>query len=342
MDEKIKIKRYQKHILLPQVGPQGQEKLSQSAVAVIGCGGLGCTSALYLVRSGVARVVVVDRDCVELDNLHRQVLFTEEDVRLGQPKAIAAAKHLREANSQVEIIPVVEDVRVDNVEDIIQDVNLVIDGTDNFETRYLINDACLKHQIPWVYAGVVATTGMVMPIIPGQTPCFRCFLPQPPAPGDVPTCESVGVWGPAVGVISSFQVSEGLKILMGRSDEVLRGLANLDIWRGEWEVFHLLRDPECPACGQENYEFLRKGLLRMTSLCGQDAIQVSPARKSSLDLASLAERLRPQGKVVFNEYVVKLEVPPYEFYVFRDGRTIIKGTTEENKARQLLSRYIGL
>ena len=342
MVDRSKSRRYQKHILLPQIGPEGQRKLSQSSVVVIGCGGLGCTLALYLVRSGVARIVLVDRDCVELDNLHRQVLFTEKDVRLGLPKAIAAAKHLQEANSEVEIIPMVEDVTVDNIEDIIKGVDLVLDGTDNFETRFLINDACYKHQIPWVYAGVVSTSGMVMPILPGKTPCFRCFLPQPPAPGDVPTCESVGVWGPAVGVISSFQVSEALKILLGRSSEVLMGIANFDIWSGEWEVFSLLRNPECLTCGQKNYEFLQKGMLRMTSLCGQEAIQVSPAQKASLDLSSLAEQLKPQGKVVFNKYVVKLEVPPYEFYVFRDGRTIIKGTSEEPKARQLLARYIGL
>lgn len=334
--------RYQKHLLLPQIGRAGQAKLKKSAAVVIGCGGLGCTLAVYLVRSGVGRVVLVDRDCVELDNLHRQILFVEEDVVQGRPKAVAAAEHLRRANSEVEIIPLVEDVSGDNVEEIIQRGDLVLDGTDNFETRYLINDACLKHRLPWVYAGVVATTGMVMSIVPGKTPCFRCFLPQPPTPGDVPTCESVGVWGPAVGVIASFQVSEGLKVLLGREDDLLPGLATFDIWSGEWEIFSVERNPDCPACSRGDYEYLKKGLLRMTTLCGQEAVQVMPRQKRQIDLAALAESLQTQGKVTFNDYLVRLQVPPYEFYVFRDGRAIVKGTTEEKTARRLLAKYIGL
>jgi len=334
--------RYQKHILLPQVGHEGQARLKKSSVVVIGCGGLGCTLAIYIVRSGVGRVVLVDRDCVELDNLHRQILFVEEDVVKGRPKAVAAAEHLREANSEVEIVSLVEDVSVDNVEEIIREGDLVLDGTDNFETRYLVNDACLKHRLPWVYAGVVATTGMVMSIIPGKTPCFRCFLPQPPAPGDVPTCESVGVWGPAVGVIASFQVSEGLKILLEREEDILPGLVTFDVWSGEWETFSVEKNPDCPACGGGDYEYLKKGILRLTTLCGQKAVQVSPNQKASLDLGSLAERLQGQGRVTFNDYVVRLQVPPYEFYVFKDGRAIVKGTSEEKIARQLLAKYIGL
>ena len=334
--------RYQKHLLLPQIGRRGQARLRESAAVVIGCGGLGCTLAVYLVRSGVGRVVLVDRDCVELDNLHRQILFTEEDVVQGRPKAVAAAEHLRRANSEVEIIALVEDVSGDNVEEIVQKGDLVLDGTDKFETRYLLNDACLKHRLPWIYAGVVATTGMVMSIIPGKTPCFRCFLPQPPAPGEVPTCESVGVWGPQVGLIASFQVSEGLKILLGREDDLLAGLATFDIWSGEWEIFSVEKDPDCPACSQGDYEYLRKGLLRMTTLCGQEAIQVLPQQKRQLDLAALAKRLQTQGKVTVNDYLVRLQMPPYEFYVFQDGRAIVKGTTEEKTARRLLAKYIGL
>ncbi|MFW6160502.1 MAG: HesA/MoeB/ThiF family protein, partial [Acidobacteriota bacterium] len=245
--------RYQKQVILEQIGQKGQKKLSQSSVLIAGCGGLGCLIADFMVRAGIGKITLVDRDVVELDNLHRQILFDEGDAKKAAPKALAASEKLKKANSEVDIKALVADISPVNVEEAIQDADLVLDGTDNFETRFFLNDACLKKRIPWVYGGVVATRGMCLAVIPGKTPCLRCFLSEPPPPGEVPTCETVGVLGPAVAVIASLEVSEGLKILMGKNDELLEGMVNFDIWTGDWELFKIKKNPECPACSQGEY-----------------------------------------------------------------------------------------
>jgi len=337
------LKRYSRQILLPGVGEEGQRKLLSSAVAVIGCGALGTVIANTLVRAGVGKIRIVDRDYIELNNLQRQILFDEEDIARGLPKAIAAAEKLRKVNSDVQIEPLVTDVNPDNVEEIIADVDLVLDGSDNFETRFLLNDACVKHDIPWVYGGAIVTHGMTMAIIPHRTPCFRCFLPKMPPPGSTPTCDMVGVLNTVVNIVASLETTEGLKILMGREVELHGRLIYVDAWKGTMERLELeKRDGLCPTCDLGQYEFLeaREGSY-LTSLCGREAVQVNVRGRNDISLPDLARRLGPVGEVTSNEYMLRFRVDPYELIVFPDGRTIIKGTADEGMARSLYARYVG-
>ena len=338
------LERYNRQMLLAEVGEAGQEKLLAASVAVIGCGALGTVVASSLVRAGVGRVKIVDRDYIELNNLQRQILFDEEDIARGLPKAVAAAQKLRRVNSQVRIEPLVADVNPGNVEEIIGDVDLVLDGTDNFETRFLVNDACVKHGIPWVYGAVIATYGMTMVIVPHRTPCFRCFLAEMPTPGSTPTCDMVGVLGPAVNIVASLEVTEGLKLLMGKEKELHGRLIYVDAWNGALERLELeKRDGLCPACDLRQFEFLeaREGSY-LTSLCGRDAVQVNVRGEAVVSFPALAERLNSVGQVTFNDYMLRFLVDAYELTVFPDGRAIVKGTTDEAVARTLYARYIGL
>ena len=338
------LERYNRQMLLAEVGEAGQEKLLAASVAVIGCGALGTVVASSLVRAGVGRVKIVDRDYIELNNLQRQILFDEEDIARGLPKAIAAAEKLGKVNSQVIVEPLVADVNPGNVEEIIGDVDLVLDGTDNFETRFLVNDACVKHGIPWVYGAVIATYGMTMVIVPHRTPCFRCFLAEMPAPGSTPTCDTVGVLGPAVNIVASLEVTEGLKLLMGKEEELHGRLIYVDAWAGTLEQLELeKRDGLCPACDLGQFEFLeaREGSY-LISLCGREAVQVNVRGEARVSFPELAERLNSVGPVTFNDYMLRFRVDSYELTVFPDGRTIVKGTTDEAVARTLYARYIGL
>lgn len=333
--------RYKKQVILQQIGEKGQKSLSRASVLVAGCGGLGCIIADFMVRAGVGKITLVDRDVVELDNLHRQILFDENDAGNAVPKALAASRKLKKANSEVDIEALVADISPENVEKIIGSVDLVLDGTDNFETRFLLNDACLKKGIPWIYGGVVATRGMCLAVIPGKTPCLRCFLPEPPPPGEVPTCETVGVLGPAVALTASLEVSEGLKILMGKKRELLKGMVNFDIWTGDWDLFQIEKDPECPACSRKDFRYLQRGAARTTILCGENAVQVTPLKKVKVSFPELTEHLAQAGKVFPTEHVVRFKAPPFEFLIFSDGRTIIKGTSNEAEARKAFSKYLG-
>lgn len=338
------LERYSRQILLPEVGREGQKKLLSSAVAVIGCGALGTVIASGLVRAGVGRIKIVDRDYIELNNLQRQILFNEEDIARGLPKAIAAAEKLRKVNSQVDIEPIVADVNPGNVEEIIAGADLVLDGTDNFETRFLINDACVKHGIPWVYGAVIATHGMTMAIVPHRTPCFRCFLAEMPVPGSTPTCDTVGVLGPAVNIVASLEVIEGLKLLMGKEEELHSRLIYVDAWASTLERMELeKRDKPCLACDLGQFEFLeaQQGSY-LTSLCGREAVQVNVRGEVKVFFPNLAERLNSVGSVTFNNYMLRFQVDSYELTVFLDGRTIIKGTTDEALAKTLYAKYIGL
>ena len=338
------MERYSRQILLSAVGREGQKKLLSSTTAVIGCGALGTVIASGLVRAGVGRIKIADRDYIELNNLQRQILFDEEDIARGLPKAIAAAEKLRKVNSQVDIEPIVADVNPDSVEEIIGDVDLVLDGTDNFETRFLINDACIKHSVPWVYGAVIATYGMTMAIIPHRTPCFRCFVAEMPVPGRTPTCDTVGVLGPAVNIVASLEVIEGLKLLMVREEELHGRLIYVDAWASTLERMELeKRDKPCPACDLGQFEFLeaQQGSY-LTRLCGREAMQVNVRGEVKVSFPGLAERLNPVGRVTFNDYMLRFQVDSYELTVFPDGRTIIKGTTDEALARTLYAKYIGL
>lgn len=338
------LERYARQLMLDEIGEQRQRQLLSSSVAVIGCGALGTHIASSLVRAGVGRVRVVDRDFVELNNLQRQVLFDEQDITQGLPKAIAAAQKLRQINSQVEVEPVVTDVNPDSIERLVSDVDLVLDGTDNFETRFLINDACVKLGIPWIYGGVIATCGMTMTIIPHQTPCFRCFLSEVPPPGSSPTCDTVGVLGPAAGIIAAFQVTEGIKLLTGQQEALHRQLLYLDVWAGTLERFQVHKgSTPCPTCDLGHLEFLeaREGSWA-TTLCGRQAVQINVRRETQVSFPQLAKRLRSAGEVAFNDYMLRFRTDAYELTVFPDGRTIVKGCTDPVLARTLYARYIGV
>ncbi|MCL7454068.1 MAG: ThiF family adenylyltransferase [Anaerolineae bacterium] len=338
-----RFERYSRQMVLPGWGRAAQERLAGRSVAVIGCGALGSHIAGHLARAGVGRLVLADRDFVEWHNLPRQSLYDEADARDGIPKAVAAARRLRQINSQIEIEEHVVDVNADTVEGLVKGADLVLDGADNFEVRYLLNEACVKHGIPWVYGGVLGTYGLTAAILPGETPCLRCLLGPMPPPGSMPTCETAGVLGPAVAVIAALETTEGFKILLDRKEELLRSLVMVDIWSGDFERAETRKAKgSCPVCDERRFEMLEAEQGSMTSvLCGRSAVQVSPRPARSLELETLARRLEELGPVEVNDYLLRLQAEGKEFTVFRDGRAIIKGTDDPSQARALYARYIG-
>lgn len=336
--------RYRKQILLGEIGESGQRRLAGSSVLIAGCGALGTVIANSLARAGVGRIRIIDRDFIELDNLPRQILFDEEDIRKGLPKAVAAAEKLRMINSEITINPIVADLNAENIEQHVHDVDLVIDGTDNFETRFLINDCCVKLGIPWIYGGVVSTYGMSFTILPGETPCFQCFINEMPRPGSSPTCDTVGVLGTAVSVVASIEVTEALKLLTGKKEALLRKLVYVDVWNGVWNLFNLTKGKtRCPVCDDRKFVYLeQKQGTRVTSLCGQNAVQIYSPSKEVTTLHELAGRLASIGEVKFNEYMLACKVDQYEFTIFGDGRTIVRGTADPATAKTVFSKYIGI
>ncbi len=335
--------RYARQVVLPMVGEAGQRKLLESRVTVVGCGATGTVIANHLARAGVGYLRIVDRDWVEWNNLQRQLLYDEDDVRNNVPKASAAAARLRAVNSEISIDGVVADVNAGNIRELIAGADLVMDGTDNFETRYLVNDACVEAGTPWVYCGAVSTYGMTLLVRPGETPCLRCLFPDPPPPGTSATCDTAGVLGPAVSVIASLAATQGLKWLLGAEDARTDGLVQLDVWDLSWHVFNLKRGEDCPCCAQRQFPYLEVGAAsHATSLCGRNAIQITPTRPATLDLAAMAERLRPLGEVTVNPFLLKFRVGEHGITLFPDGRAVIQGTTEESIARGLYARYVGV
>lgn len=334
--------RYSRQTLFTPIGKSGQELLGEASVAILGCGALGTGLANQLCRAGVGRLLIADRDYIELNNLQRQILFDEEDIARHLPKAVAAVQRLQKVNSEVRLEPLVEDINADDIEALVREVDLVLDATDNFETRYLLNDACIKHQRPWIYSGVIASYGVTMNILPGETPCLRCVFPEMPLPGTTATCDTAGVLNGIVSAITGVAATETLKILL-KSEKVSREMFWMDLWENTSERIGLPRDPQCPTCGQHTYEFLETlSGTRSTSLCGRDAVQVrAGTRGARVDLAHLAERLRPVGQVVHNEFLLRFSIDGYEMTVFPDARAIIKGTDDEQLARSLYARYIG-
>jgi molybdopterin/thiamine biosynthesis adenylyltransferase len=337
------MERYSRQILFAPIGKNGQERLRAASVAIIGCGALGSTLANNLCRAGIGRLVIADRDYIEMNNLQRQILFDEEDIERRLPKAAAAAEKLRRINSDVAVETLVEDINADGIEALVQGVELVLDATDNFETRYLLNDACIKYGRPWIYSGVIASYGVTMNILPGETPCLRCVFPEMPLPGTTATCDTAGILNGIVGAITGVVSTEALKILL-KSEKVSREMFWMDVWENTSERIELPRQPDCPACGQHSYEFLDALSGRgATSLCGRDAVQVRSSRKSdAVDFPTLAERLQAIGQVSYNAYLLRFNVDGYEFTVFPDARAIIKGTDDEMAARSLYARYIGM
>ncbi len=307
-------------------------------VAVVGCGALGSFLAGALARAGIGWMRIVDRDYVELSNLQRQWLFDQCDVEQGLPKAIAAARKIALINSGVRVEPAVADLTASNVEDLLGDVDLILDGTDNFETRYLMNDFAVSRGRPWVYGAAVGSYGITMTVLPGKTSCLRCIYPDPPG-GVQPTCETAGVLGAITALIASLQVGEAMKILCGA--EPSRKITTVDIWSGEIrQVAQPGPEAQCPACGRREFPYLHGHGRAPVSLCGQNAVQIHE-RNRPLDLRDLAERLAPLGAVRANEFALRFEVAPYLLTVFPDGRAIVKGTTDVGIARSLYARYVG-
>lgn len=334
--------RYARQILFAGIGQAGQEKLARAHVVLVGCGADGSLIADRLVRAGVGQLTIIDRDFVELNNLQRQLLFDEADVAAHLPKAVAAERKLSRINSSVTVRGLVADLHPENAEALLRDANLVMDGTDNFATRYLINDVCVKHHIPWIYCGVVASYGMTMSILPRQTPCLRCVFPEAPAPGSTPTCDTVGIVNPIVSVVAGIAAAEGIKYLVG-SGIMNRGIIYVDVWHNTYDVLESGDPrPDCPACGQGCFEYLQASPSQASSLCGRNAVQVRLSQ-ILLDWASLAERLRAAGlSVTQNEYLIHFQAEEWEITLFRDGRAIVTGTDDLALARSLCSRYIGL
>jgi adenylyltransferase/sulfurtransferase len=339
--------RYRKQALFAGIGDEGQRRIGAKRVLVVGCGALGSVIAETLVRSGVGFVRIVDRDFVDLSNLQRQVLFNERDVSERLPKAIAAAAKLGEINSGVQIEPIVADVGPDNILELVQDIDLILDGTDNFETRLLMNDAALETGKPWINGGCVGSHGQVMTIIPGKTPCFRCLVEEVPEPGSSETCDTAGVIGPAVNIVASLQCVDALKILAGHADEVAEVLTVLDVWEGTFRRLKIgpaKTKGDCKACRQGERAWLRGDRTsRAAILCGRNAVQISPAGRMELSLTDAAARLLAHGEVLSNPYLVRVKLHDFagEITLFRDGRAIVQGTEDPAEARSLYARYIG-
>ncbi len=346
--------RYQRQMIFPGIGRQGQERLQAARVVLVGCGATGSHLAEMMARSGVGHLRIVDRDFVELTNLQRQTLFDEQDVAESLPKAVAAARKLARINSQIQVEPVVADVNPDNVLELLADATLVLDGTDNFVTRYLLNDACTRLTLPWIYTGVVASHGMTATLIPtgaearlpgsrSATPCLRCLLGEIPAPGTTETCDTVGVVMPAVATLTGIAAAEALKLLVGTGD-LNPGIVYVDLWDHTYRLWQApSRRPDCPVCTRRRFQFLeaQEGTVT-TTLCGRNAVQIRVRGRPTLDLEHLAQRLAPVAdRVRRNEYLLKAQVDGYEITVFPDGRAIVLGTEDPGVARSLYDRYIG-
>lgn len=356
--------RYHRQVLLPGFGEFGQHRLGQSTALILGCGALGCMSADLLARAGVGNLIIVDRDFVELSNLQRQVLFTEQDALEALPKAEAARRRLQAVNASVRVGAIVDDVNHTNIEKLVAEADVIVDGLDNFETRYLANDAAVKHATPYVYGAAVGTTGMAFTILPRgndktpwsssshgdmSTACLRCLFEEMPAPGSTPTCDTVGVISSAVGWVANRQVTETLKILTGNYHKVSRKLLNFDLWENDillLNVDHTVEASDCPCCRHRRFDFLAGRLSSSAdSLCGRNAVQLRHKQgQAILDLQAIAERLG-SAAVRQNEFMLKLSVreqaADFEISVFRDGRAIINGTDDTAVARKLYAKYVG-
>jgi adenylyltransferase/sulfurtransferase len=335
--------RYSRQILFSGIGEEGQRKLRAARVLIVGCGALGSAHAEAFCRAGIGRLRIVDRDFVEPSNLQRQTMFTESDAEKHLPKAIAAANHLREINSEVEIEPYVADVNHSNVERLIDGGDVVVDGTDNFATRYSINDACVKHETNWIYGAAVGSYGVTMTIRPHQTACLRCVFEEAPPAASAPTCDTAGVIMPIISIVSAVQVTEALKLITGQIAELHGSLMQFDVWQNEWRKIGIgAAHADCPTCGLGQFESLSPAATETAAvLCGRDAVQISPSQPTVVDFRSLAERLRPAGDVKFNEYLLRFRTGPFELTVFQDARSIVRGTDQIATARSLYAKYIG-
>ncbi len=339
------LNRYARQMRFRALGEAGQRRLLASRALICGVGALGTVLCNTLARAGVGNLRIVDRDFIELNNLQRQVLFDEADVAADLPKAVAAANKLRAINSAIEIEPIVADVDHRNIAALCDGVDLILDGTDNFETRFLLNDAALKLGIPWVYGGCLGAEGQTMTILPGETPCLRCLMPEPPPAGATPTCDTAGIVGPIVSVIASIEAMEAIKILSGHREAIQRSLLTIDLWDNrvrQVKLDALLERNDCPACGKREFAWLDGTRGSHTAvLCGRNAVQLTQPDGERLSLDWLASKLAGVGRVSHNAFLLRLAVDDYVLTVFPDGRAIVAGTDDIAAARTLYAKYIG-
>ena len=340
--------KYSRQILFAGIGEEGQQRLLQSSAVLVGCGALGAVAANLLVRAGVGRLRIIDRDFVERSNLQRQALFEESDARESLPKAVAAHRRLSAINSDAVVEPVVADLNPENTRELLSGFPLILDGTDNFETRLLINDAAIALGVPWIYAAAVASYGLTFTILPGETACLACLLESNGASGSLrssfgfeETCDTAGILNSAAGVVASIEAAEATKLLAGKSEALNRRLVSCDVWTGRFQSIRVARNPECRACVRRDFTYLDGEAQPHVTMCGRDSVQIHE-RSRRLDLGELGQRIaRTVDEVRRNDFLLRFRVPPYELTVFPDGRAVIKGTRDPAVARSLYARYIG-
>lgn len=341
MDSKLSCEdRYSRQILFAGIGPEGQRRLSESSVVVVGCGATGSALSSLIARAGVGRLRIIDRDYVEPSNLQRQVLFDEADASESLPKAVAASRKIRQFNSEIAVEGVVADLIPDNIDELLEGADLILDGTDNFETRYLINDYAVSKQVPWIYTAAVGSYCVSMNVLPGETACLTCIFPDAPT-GIVETCDTSGILNSAVNAVAGISATEAIKLLVGTRDKIRRTLLSFDVWTNDRaEISTAKSRVECRACAEHDYIHLEGEARPHISMCGRNSVQIHERRRP-IDFAQMDSRLRPHGTVKFNEFVLKFWRDPYEMTIFPDGRAIIKGTTDTGVARSLYARFIG-
>src|SRR5579884_1131850 len=332
--------RFSRQIRFVPFGAEGQQRLGAATIAIVGCGALGSVQAALLARAGVGTIRLIDRDYVEESNLQRQILYTEADAREGLPKAEAARRALAEANSGIRVEAMVADLTAESAQELLAGAAVILDGTDNFETRMLINDFAVRENTPWIYGAAVGSYGIAMPILPGDSACLRCVYPETPS-GAQPTCETAGVLAPITSMVGSIQAMEAMKIAAGYPDAVRRKILTADLWNGPVRETNMpARDPQCPCCVRRDFTYLEGRRRAPVSLCGRNAVQIHD-RMRPVNLAQLAARLEGLGTVRSNEFALRLDTPEHQITVFPDGRAIVKGTTDVGLARSLYSRYVG-
>lgn len=331
-------RRYARQIILDEIGEDGQKRLSETKALVVGCGALGSIISDHLARAGLGFIRIVDRDIVEIENLQRQILFNEDDI--GAPKAQAASEKLRKINSDIKVEGVVKDLNPKSVQQIVNDIDIILDGTDNMQTRYLINDISIKKEIPWIYGGAVSTYGMTMNIVPKKTPCLACAFPFMPKAGSLPTCDTAGVLNTIPGIIASIQATEALKIIL--NGNYSKDLLVYDVWNHDFKLIKIKRNQDCSSCGQLKFEYLDAEKTEITTvLCGSNSVQITPASEGEISLERLAERLKKTGEVKLSPVHLVFKTQDLEITVFKDGRGIVKGTDDMMQAKSLYAKYVG-
>lgn len=337
--------RYSRQVRFTPLGAEGQSRLARGRVTIVGCGALGSAVAMTLVRAGVGGIRIIDRDLPEISNLPRQCLFDEADVAAGIPKAVAARRHLERINSTAAVEAVVADLTAVNCETLLTDADVIVDGTDNFEARFIVNEFACRRGVPWVHGGAIGAEGRVLTVIPGRTACLRCLIPDPPPAGTMPTCETAGIIGPAALVVGAVESAEAIRLLSGAVDGIGNRLLVCDLWQGVWRTVNLssLAIEGCPTCRGGDFPWLEGRMgASATVLCGRDAVQVAAPDRRTIDLAAVAARLSPVGPTTANAWLVRADVEPgIRLSVFSDGRAIVSGTREESRARAIVARYIG-